>query len=81
MMALWQWIMANPAKVTAGVVLFLKWVYNAWTPGVTFPQFCRNLIGEVVQESPSNLTTLPPAEKRAVMLVRTQEADSGKPTS
>jgi hypothetical protein len=80
-MAIWQWILANPAKTTAGVLLFLKWVYNAWTPGVTFPQFIRNLIGEAVQESPSNLATLPAAEKQAVMAVRVKEAESGKPTS
>jgi hypothetical protein len=80
-MTAWNYIVAHWAVIAAGIVVVLKWIFNAWTPGVTFPQFIRNFIGEIVQEAPSNLTTLPPAEKRAVMLVRTQEADSGKPTS
>lgn len=80
-MELWNWIVANPAKVTAAVLLVIKWIYNAWTPGATFAQIVRNFLGEVIQESPSSLTSLPPAEKRAVMLVRTQEEASGKPTS
>jgi len=77
-MELWNWIVANPAKTTAAVLLFLKWCFNAWVPGCTFPQFVRNLLGEIIQEAPSNLTSLPPAEKRAVLDVRAKEADSGK---
>lgn len=80
-MELWNWIVANPGKVTAAIIIFLKWVFNAWTPNVTFPQFVRNLLGEIIQEAPSNLTSLPPQEKRAVMLVRAQEVESGTPTS
>jgi hypothetical protein len=80
-MTAWNYFVAHWAVISAGILLFLKWVYNAWTPNVTFPQFVRNFIGEVVQEAPSNLGTLPPAEKQAVMAVRVQEAEHGKPTS
>jgi hypothetical protein len=80
-MPVWNYVVAHWAVISAAVLITLKWVYNAWTPNVTFPQFVRNFIGEIVQEAPSNLTTLPPAEKRAVMQVRAQEDASGKPTS
>lgn len=77
-MELFHWIAANPAKVTAGVVLFLKWVYNAWTPNVTFSQFARQFIGEVIQESPAStaLAALAPPERKAVLTMRAKETDA-----
>lgn len=76
-MELWHWMVANPGKVTAAIVLVLKWVYNAWTPNVTFPQFVRQLIGEVIQESPTStaLAALAPPERKAVLLMRAKETD------
>ena len=52
MQFLWQFLVAHEAAILAGLALVLKWVYNAWTPGVTFPEFLRTFIGEVVQEAP-----------------------------
>jgi hypothetical protein len=77
-MELWHWIEANPGKVTAAILLVLKWIYNAWTPNVTFPQFARQLIGEVIQESPTStaLAALAPPERKAVLLMRARETDS-----
>ena len=50
MQAFWNFIVAHWGVISAMTVLVLKWIYNAWTPGVTFPQFVRQFIGEVVQE-------------------------------
>lgn len=76
-MELWNWIVANPAKVTAAVLLGLKWIYNAWTPNVTPSQFLRQLIGEVIQESPTStaLAALAPPERKAVLMLRAKESD------
>jgi hypothetical protein len=76
-MELWNWLIANPAKVTAGIVLVLKWTYNAWTTNVTFPQFVRQFIGEAIQESPTStaLTALAPPERKAVLLLRASETE------
>jgi hypothetical protein len=77
-MELWNWIVANPAKVTAAILLTLKWIYNAMVPGATFLQFLRNFIGEVIQESPTStaLAALAPPERKAVLLMRAKEDDS-----
>lgn len=47
-------IVANWKEISIVGVVILKWVYNAWTDGVTFPQFIRQFIGEVVQEAPTS---------------------------
>jgi hypothetical protein len=49
-MTVWNFIVAHWGYISAAAILVLKWIYNAWTPGVTFPQFIRQFIGEVVQE-------------------------------
>lgn len=54
-MTFWNWLTANWGYVSAAILLVLKWIYNSWTPGVTFPQFIRQFIGEVVQEQPAQL--------------------------
>ena len=76
-MELWNWIVANPAKVTAAIVLVLKWIYNAWTPNVTPMQFLRQFIGEVIQESPAStaLAALAPPERKAVLTMRAKEGN------
>jgi hypothetical protein len=71
-MEFWHWLIANKVVLIAGTLLVLKWIYNAWTPGVTFPQFVRQLIGEIVQESPSSFALSPAglhlvAARRAAM--------------
>ena len=54
-MEFWNWLLAHWGYISAAIVLVLKWVYNAWTPNVSFPLFIRQFIGEVVQEQPANL--------------------------
>lgn len=73
-----RWIAANPAKVTGAILLALKWIYNAWTPGVTFSQFARQLIGEVIQESPTStaLAALSPPERKAVLTLRAGDVNA-----
>jgi hypothetical protein len=53
-MTAWQWFVAHWGYIAATSVVVLKWIYNAWTPGVSFPNFVRNFIGEIVQESPES---------------------------
>lgn len=48
----WQFLVTNWGTISVVSVLVLKWVYNAWTPNVTLPQFIRAFIGEIVQEAP-----------------------------
>lgn len=76
-MELWNWIVANPGKVTAAVLLVLKWIYNAWQPNVTFSQFVRALLGEIIQESPTStaLAALAPPERKVVLTMRAKEAE------
>lgn len=47
-------ITANWKEISVIGIIVLKWIYNAWTEGVTFPQFIRQLIGEIVQEAPTS---------------------------
>jgi hypothetical protein len=77
-MALWNYIVAHWAVISVSLLLFLKWVYNAWTPNVTPPQFIRQFIGEVIQESPTStaLAALAPPERKAVLLMRAKETDA-----
>lgn len=77
-MATWSYIVAHWAVISVSILLFLKWVYNAWTPNVTFPQFIRQFIGEVIQESPTStaLAALAPPERRAVLMMRAKEPDA-----
>jgi hypothetical protein len=73
-MELWNYLILHWGYISFAVVVVLKWTYNAWSPeGVSFKQFVRNFIGEVIQENPNNLGALPPAEKQAVMSVRAKE--------
>jgi hypothetical protein len=53
-MTFWHFLVANWGKISIALLLVLKWIYNAWTPNVTFPQFIRQLISEIVQEQPEN---------------------------
>ena len=61
-MAFWNWITLNHVVIATVLTLILKWVYNAWTPGVTFPQFLRIFIGEMIQEAPP--PPLTPAQQK-----------------
>ena len=54
-MTFWNWLIEHWGYISAGILLVLKWIYNAWTPDVTFPLFIKQFIGEVVQEQPANL--------------------------
>jgi hypothetical protein len=47
-----HFIEQNKAVITAGGLLILKWIYNAWVPGTSFSTFVRTFIGEVIQEAP-----------------------------
>lgn len=58
-MEFWHWLVLNKVGVLAGVLLVLKWGYNASGPGVTFPQFVRAFVGEIVQESPASFALSP----------------------
>lgn len=49
-----HWLITNKVAIGAAFVIVLKWIYNAWTEGVTFPQFVRQFIGEIVQEAPTS---------------------------
>jgi hypothetical protein len=68
-MTFWHWIVANHVVILTGLVLVLKWVYNAWTPGITFLLFLRGFIGEIVQEAPISLS---PSQQKILM-------DAGQP--
>lgn len=54
MTTLWNFILAHWGTISVIGALILKWIYNAWTPGVTFSAFVRAFIGEVVQEAPAS---------------------------
>lgn len=58
-MTFWQFLVSHWGYISAAILLVLKWVYNSWTPDVTFPQFVRQFIGEVVQEQPRAPLTFP----------------------
>lgn len=68
-------LIATDWKTIAVVALIiLKWIYNAWTDGVTFPQFIRALIGEIVQEAPNKLPALTPEQIK--MLAKSPSVES-----
>jgi hypothetical protein len=49
-----HYLVVNKTVIIATALVFIKWIYNAWTDGVTFPQFIRQFIGEIVQEAPTS---------------------------
>lgn len=65
-MTVWHWIVVNHVIVWTTIILVLKWAYNAgaFQAGVTFKQFLRGFIGEVIQEAPP--PPLTPAQQKAL---------------
>lgn len=68
-----QFVLNNKAAILAGILLTLKWIYNAWTPGVTFSEFVRTLIGEIVQEAPNKLPALTPEQVKLLARAQVQK--------
>lgn len=69
-MKVWNWIVENHVILWATLLIVLRWIYNAWTPNVTFSQFIRQFIGEIVQEKPT-----PPLTQSQLKLL----AEAGQP--